>query len=215
MTDLELMQSIKTKFGDLIAAAAGGDFPQSFLAALIDGESAGNPNAKRFEPRVLSALWEVLMGRKPAYGSITTKDLVGYVSGVLNPVTVPRTIPSDAFNRFDHLATSYGLTQIMGWHDAFQFGVPDSESQLDPQILLDDPAKNLSTARGLLGQFATQFNLDSGKDFEQLFRCWNSGRPDGQTFDPNYAANGLARMKLYDSLLDAAAPAPGPQAPTA
>jgi len=30
-----------------------------------------------------------------------------------------------------------------------------------------------------------------------LFRCWNTGRPDGKTADPAYVENGLRRMEIY------------------
>src|SRR5271167_1466010 len=118
MTDLELMQSIKTKWGDLITeACATSSVPAAFLAALIGNETGGNANDKRFEKSVLASLWEVLLGRKAAYGSITTKNLVLYVAGLSTPpVNPPASLPSDSFQRVDALATSWGLTQIMGYH---------------------------------------------------------------------------------------------------
>lgn len=193
MTDIELMQDIKARFGDTIAAAAGvSSVPAAFLAALIANESGGNVNAKRFEPHVLAALWEVLLGRKTAYGSIARSSLVGYVTSVSVPtVNVPANLPANAFQRVDALATSWGLTQIMGYH-AIEFS-----RTIDNLI---EPADGLTVCTLMLAGFARSFQLDLAKDFEQMLRCWNGGHPTAATFDPQYVPNGLARMQLWTSL---------------
>jgi hypothetical protein len=193
MTDLELMQDLKTRFGAAIASACSvSSVPEGFLAALVANESGGNVNAKRFEHTVLAALWEVLLGRKAAYGSIARASLVGYVAGVAVPtVNVPANLPANAFQRVDALATSWGLTQIMGYH-ALEFGVT-----IDALI---SPESGLPIATKMLTAFARSFNLDVTKDFEELLRCWNGGHPTAQTFDPQYVPNGLARMNLWASL---------------
>ncbi len=193
MTDLELMQDIKTRFGAVIAAACSvSSVPEAFLAALIANESGGNVNAKRFEHTVLAALWEVLLGRKAAYGSIARASLVGYVAGVPVPtINVPANLPANAFQRVDALATSWGLTQIMGYH-ALEFGVT-----IDALI---SPEDSLPIATKMLSGFARSFNLDVTKDFEAMLRCWNGGHPTAQTFDPQYVPNGLARMALWSRL---------------
>jgi len=193
MTDIELMQDIKARFGDTIAAAAGvSSVPAAFLAALIANESGGNINAKRFEPHVLAALWEVLLGRKTAYGSIARSSLVGYVTGISVPtINVPANLPANAFQRVDALATSWGLTQIMGYH-ALEFCVT-----IDTLI---SPEDSLPVATKMLTGFARSFQLDVTKDFEQMLRCWNGGHPTAQTFDPQYVPNGLERMQLWTSL---------------
>jgi len=36
--------------------------------------------------------------------------------------------------------------------------------------------------------------------FEELFRCWNTGRPYGKTYDPAYVETGLRRMTIYREL---------------
>jgi len=196
MTDLELMQSIKDKWGTAIAAACSvSSVPAGFLAALIANESGGNPYARRFEHSVLASLWEVLLGRKTAYGSIARLSLVGYVTGIsVLTVNAPTSLPADAFQRVDALATSWSLTQIMGYH------------ALEPQIAasgmasLKDPAGNLICATRMLGAFAHSYQLDVTRDFEPMLRCWNGGHPTAQTFDPNYVPNGLARMALWTTL---------------
>jgi hypothetical protein len=196
--DLELMQSLKTRFGTTIAAAcSASSVPEAFMAALIANESGGNVNAKRFEHSVLAAIWEVLLGRKAAYGSLGRADLVAYVTGIAGPssgqraVNAPNNLPGDAFQRVDALATSWGLTQIMGYH-ALEFGVT-----IDTLI---SPENGLEIATKLLAKFAISFRLDITRDFEQFFRCWNGGHPTAETFDPQYVANGLERMKLWKFL---------------
>jgi hypothetical protein len=193
MTDLELMQQINEKYGPAIAAACDvSSVPPAFLAALIANESGGNENAKRIEHGVLASLWEVLLGRTAAYGSIKRLDLVAYVAGVTIPtINAPANLPSDAFQRLDALAASWGLTQIMGYH-AIEFDVTIAN--------LASPEGNLSLATHMLAKFAAQFQLDVTKDFEPLFRCWNGGHPTAATFDPQYVPHGLERMKLWATL---------------
>jgi hypothetical protein len=193
-SETALMQSIKTQWGGtIVAACASSSVPPAFVAALIAGESGGDTNAKRFEPGVLARLWEVLLGRKAAFGSIGRTDLVLYVTnlGALTAVRTPGDLPADAFQRVDALATSWGLTQIMGYH-AIEFHSTVASLTL--------PLVHLSTALNLLTQFAHRFQLDVTKDFEELFRCWNTGEPDGKTFDPAYVNNGLTRMAVWTSL---------------
>jgi hypothetical protein len=202
MSDAELMQSIRTKWGAAIdAACSASSVPPDFLAALIgneDGAHGGDPAAKRFEKGVLAALWEVLLGRKPSYQGIPRASLVQFVSGVaLPPVTAPTSLAPDALQRIDGLATSWGLTQIMGWH-IFDLGTTIDE--------LKTPAGNLKAATKLLAQFITRYQLDVRNETElgELFDAWNTGRPDGATFDPNYVTNGLARAAIYRTLEAAA-----------
>lgn len=191
--NLELMQKIKAEWGLQIAAACDlSSVPAAFLAALIANESGGNINAKRIEHSVLASLWEVLLGRTAAYGSIKRLDLVAYITGLTAPpINQPANLPGDAFQRLDALAASWSLTQIMGYH-ALEFDVTIAR--------LASAEGNLSVATQMLVKFAAQFSLDVAKDFEALFRCWNGGHPTAKTFDPQYVPNGLARMALWSSL---------------
>lgn len=199
MSDQELMQAIKAGWGAVIAEVSKpSSIPESFIAALVANESGGKSDARRFEPKVLLALWEVLLGRKAAYGSIGRSDLVAFVAGLsAAPVTVPANLPADAFQRVDSLATSWGLTQIMGYHVLETLHIPGYYRSVDA---LKEPASNLTAALNLLASFAHRFQLDITKEFEQLFRCWNTGQPDGKTFDPKYVVNGLTRMAIWTSL---------------
>jgi len=96
------------------------------------------------------------------------------------------------------LATSWGLTQIMGYH---MLGRPE------PVEKLCDPAFHYRIAAQMIEEFAAHFHLDPQRDFEALFRCWNTGRPDGKTFDPSYAEKGMRRIAICRQLLTT--PAPG------
>ena len=87
------------------------------------------------------------------------------------------------------------MTQIMGYEGiALGFDV----------AALTDPARALGYTCRMLADFAHRFDLDLGKDYADLFTCWNTGRPHAQTADPNYAANGLARAQIYKHMLDEA-----------
>lgn len=195
MSEQELMQFVKSVwYTTIMGACEASSIPPAFLAALIAGESGGKNDAKRFEPAVLHALWEVLLGRKAAYGSIGRADLVAFVSGLSDiPAVTPTALPADTYQRLDSLATSWGLTQIMGYHVL--------ERTMDRSVdVLRNPNQGLLVANKLLTIFAVHFQLDVTKDFEQLLRCWNTGQPDGKTFDPAYVNNALTRMAVWSSL---------------
>jgi len=209
MSDLDLMKQVfvKANGGRIRVACRASSIPENFLAALVAGESGGDFNAKRFEPAVFTHLWEVCVGRKAAYGSIGGRDLLLYVmpksvSELRSDGATTATI-SDAvtiaMQRLDSLATSWGLTQIMGYN------VLEVGKTVDT---LRDPDGNLNFAIAMLTRFAARFHLDVTKDFADLFRCWNTGQPDGKTFDPNYVINGLNRMAVWPQVLTAMGASP-------
>ena len=192
-SETTLLTNIKTAWGTAITEACKtSSVPETFLAALVANESGGKSNAKRFESAVLVSLWQVLLGRKTAYGSIQRADLVSYVTGLSAiPAVAPSMVRADTYQRLDALASSWGLTQIMGYH---MIGTSH-----DVEDLVDCDVAFQQTLR-MLAAFAQEFSLDVTKDFEEMFRCWNTGRPDGQTFDPAYVNNGLVRMAIWTSL---------------
>jgi hypothetical protein len=125
----------------------------------------------------------VQLGHQPHYGPI--------YPGPLQRLTV---------EEIKALATSWGLTQVMGYHTVGRPGGIE---------LLRDPATHLKFALGLLAKFAEKYSLTVTLEFEELFRCWNTGAPyddpktpriEGRTSDPRYVENGLARMKIYQDL---------------
>lgn len=187
MTDAELMQSIKTQWGMLFTQVTGSflTVKPSFLAALTANESAGNPNASRFEPAVLGHLVQVWLGRQANYGAITNRDLHGVVPA-LEAASISVSLLVD-------LATSWGLVQIMGY-ESIAFQTPNGVADLK------NPVSELPIACRMLAQFAERNGLDLATNFSELFDCWNTGRPHAPTADPHYIPNGLARMQLYENL---------------
>jgi hypothetical protein len=178
--NIALMTSIRAKWGAAIeAACAASSVKPEFLAALIANESGGNPDAKRFEKNVLTQLWEVLQGRQAAFGSIGRGDLQTAIAAS-NSLAM--------LSAIDDLATSWGLTQIMGY-EVIALGVPITS--------LQSGAPSLPIACRMLADFAKRFDLDPASNFSELFDCWNTGRPHSPTADPNYIPNGLARAQIY------------------
>jgi hypothetical protein len=175
--------------------------PAQFLAALVANESAGDPGAVRFEPAVYRHLSRVAEGKSPRYGSLRRAEVTAEVDDILHPkagafhsefltagfgtahaARLAQT-PDEALRE---LATSWGLTQIMGYHMVGRAGTPRD---------LVEPRFHLRVALELLAEFAERYQLNLARDFAELFRCWNTGQPYGVTTDPAYVENGLRRMK--------------------
>lgn len=194
MNDKDLMQQIKNKYGAIIDAEAEKcpDISAAFVAALIAGESGGDPNARRFESKVFSDLAAVLCAQRPAYGSIGAEDLMA-VCWPADKIGVhtgaqPSWGLREALQTLQHHATSWGLTQIMGYHAlAEKYAIDD----------LLDPAKHLDHATEMVADFVIRFKTLDPADW---FRCWNTGSPNGKTFDPFYVSNGINRMEIYKDL---------------
>jgi len=207
MTDPELMQEIETKYGGFIAdAVAGTPIPADLVAALVANESGLNDQAARFEPKVFGELAFVLIGRKPAFGSIGGQDLTEWIGNVsMDRDNGGRLSPQAAVVlALTNLATSWGPTQIMGYQ-ALAAGYELSD--------LPNLKRHFHRAVELLETFRKHFDLpgepvagqtvklaSSTDDYEGYFHCWNAGSPAAPTFDPHYPANGLLRMHLYESI---------------
>ncbi|MGH9358205.1 MAG: hypothetical protein ACRD22_06620 [Terriglobia bacterium] len=204
------MQRIYERFHRYMATAiATTDLPAAFLAALTANESGGSPDTSCFEPEIYERLKFVVTGQAAAFGSISLEDLVsafdqnfqGRDQKFQTWLTVSRPGPEAAriITKSEEedlraFATSWGLTQIMGYH------VIGSRIALRDLV---DPGSNYRHAVNLLTGFARHFGLSFGRDWEALFRCWNTGRPQGKTFDPEYVSKGLRRMNLYRQLASA------------
>jgi hypothetical protein len=198
--DQTLMKTIRATYGAAIEEACQGSaIPPEFLAALVANESGGNPTRKRFEKGVLCQLWEVIQGRAAHFGSIGRNDLFTAIEKTSSQkvtgidMILPPAILSAIFAALDELSTSWGLTQIMGYQ-SIALGIPLSS--------LQDPVAGLVATKRLLIQFVKEFEIDIPAGSERLFRCWNTGRPDGATYDATYPQNGLARMNIYRGLDD-------------
>jgi hypothetical protein len=191
----------------MVAAVGNTPLPVEFLVALTANESGGNPKASRFEPGVYTHLMAVAAGKSAAYGAITQRlleqqmeaeargkgaDYHGLFLNEAFALNHSAALAGIAQEELRELATSWGFTQIMGYHVV--------GSSRTVQDLLNPDLHYPVTVR-LLSEFGRAFRLDLSHDFEALLRCWNSGHPAGKTFDPLYVENGLRRMKEYDAML--------------
>jgi hypothetical protein len=189
--------------GTIREASRYSSVPAQFLGALVANESAGDPRAVRFEPAVYRHLTRVAEGKSPRYGSLRRAEVAAEIDDILHPKTPAfhadfltpsfgkaygerlAQTPDEALRE---LATSWGLTQIMGYHMVGRAGTPRD---------LVEPRFHFRVALELLAEFAERYQLNLARDFAELFRCWNTGQPCGATADPAYVENGLQRMELY------------------
>ena len=202
-----LVQRVVERCGEVIqAACASSSVPAEFLGALVANESGGCADATRFEPGVYRHLQAVAQGQSPAYGSINVTELDEEAARLLpaNDATLHARYLSRAFaanhaaeihaareETLRQLATSWGYTQIMGYH---MIGQPwDVRHLLDPQF-------HFRMAIRLLSEFAVDYQINPAAEFAEMFCCWNTGRPYGRTFDPHYVEKGLRRMQIYGQL---------------
>jgi len=185
------------------AACAASSVPPAFLAALTANESAGRPDAARFEPAVYRHLQAVAAGEVRAYAGVRASDLAAEVEDLLHPKAdefhTRYLTPPFAANHAEEIAaaqddvrrelsTSWGFTQIMGYHVV-------GRGLAVPALL--DPAVHFRVALELLAEFAHDYRLDLASEFEEMFRCWNTGQPYGKTFDPDYVEKGMRRMAAW------------------
>lgn len=203
----------------LAPACATSLVPPEFLGALTTNESGGSLDAARFEPAVYRHLKAVATGESAAYGHLRAQDLAAppadaptlaaerAVEDRLHPkaadyharyLTAPyganhgAELAAAVDDRLREYATSWGFTQIMGYHVVGRGG--------DVRALVD-PDEHYRFALELLAEFAADFKLDLAREFEEMFRCWNTGQPYGKTFDPAYASKGLKRMQIYRDMI--------------
>jgi hypothetical protein len=160
----------------------------------------------RFEPSVYRHLKAVAAGESPRYGGFCAQALCEELAEVLHPKTdefharflnslftagQASELSRLADEALRELASSWGFVQIMGFHVMGRHGTVRD---------LLEPRFHYHLANQLLAEFAESYQLDLAREFEELFRCWNTGQPDGRTTDPAYVENGLMRMKLYQEL---------------
>lgn len=195
MTDQELMTKIHSQLHAILERACrASSVPEPFLAAITANESGGDPKASRFEPAVFAKIGMAALGLK----TFTDPSLSRDISQAEWIETAERAMTTLGFygglDALRQLSMSYSFTQLMGWH-ALEWKVSLAG------FLGSDPDTHFHDALRLLAFFAQKYQLDLRSEFEPLFRCWNTGRPDGNTYDPNYVPRGLMRMKLYDKIL--------------
>ena len=168
--NVALMQGIRTKYGRFIErAVAGTMLPEGLVAALVANEAGLSDTAQRFEIEDFREIAFVAVGRKAAHDRPTF----------------------GAIGQLIELASSWGPLQIMGY-EALAGHFPLSE--------LKDPNRCFVHGVHMLELFRAKWNLPlPTTDYAPYFRCWNTGRPDGKTFDPEYAANGALRLSIYEA----------------
>ena len=190
----------------VVEACKYSSVPPAFLGALTANESGGDLGATRFEPAVYAHLRAIADGRIAGFGLVCAGNLAPELTDMLQakasafharfldaPFAAEQ---ADTLARAEdevlrQLATSWGPTQIMGYH---MVGRPGTTRDLL------EPMFHYRVALSLLTQFAETYRLDVTRDFAGMFRCWNTGRPDGRTFDPHYVESGLRRMGFYREL---------------
>jgi len=208
-TEQQLMERVFERcHGFILAASQASSVPAEFLGALTANESGGNPHAVRFEPAVYRHLKAVAGGQSPRWGGIRREELATELGEVLHPkagqfhahyLSAPfaarhaAELGSLTDEALRELASSWGFTQIMGFH---MVGRPGTVRDLR------EPNFHFRLATQLLAEFAQDYQLDLTCEYEELFRCWNTGQPYGTTKDPAYVVNGLRRMAIYKRLIE-------------
>lgn len=179
-TARKLAQQIHTRFGARIAAACEGTpVPPEFVAGLIGNEAGKDrsgqivENATRYEAHVFRRLQQVRDGLRKSWSNIRQADIKDSDDAALRA-----------------LATSYSLTQIMGWHCIHNLDCTIAD--------LRGPNHLRYTVKLLM------MNAADG-DFQRAayageFREWNTGKEGGKTYHADYVKNGEAVMAAYREL---------------
>jgi len=206
MTEQQVMEQVRRDFGPAIATArTGTSVSAAFMAALVVNESSGSAEerlaANRFEKGVLRKIVLAALGIETFSDPSLSRPIAQQEWLLEADYAIDRRRPGNCsfmlagLQNFKELATSWGPMQLMGWH-AREWGVGLVEFRCRE--------KHFQHACVLILHFAQKYKLRADRDFRNLFRCWNTGRPRGRTYDPNYVTNGLRRLKLYQQLEQAA-----------
>jgi hypothetical protein len=200
-----LMLQIYEKWhGYMRQATRNSSVPEPFVAALTANESGGDPVARAFEPAIFRQLLAVIRGQESRWGSLVAADLRRVAEGGFQAPSEEsgatqnneRSSVAAQQQALRELATSWGLTQIMGYQLIHR-----------KRTLKDllSPLSHYEIAVELLEEFGKRFRLNIPEDAEALFRAWNTGRPDGKTSDPDYALRGIRRMRIYNAIVQSKA----------
>jgi hypothetical protein len=200
----KLLRRVRERCHAAIAEACRySSVPTAFLAALVANESGGDAQAMRFEPAVYRHLKSLAAGERPKYAGHHRDALEREIEEMLHPKSpafhahflnaewteaLANELAACRVEALRELATSWGYTQIMGYH---LIGRPGTV-----QDLLD-ARFHFHLAIELLAGFAERYQLDLAREFAEMFRCWNTGQPYGETIDPQYVEKGLRRMAMY------------------
>lgn len=184
MTDSQAKKLAKQIFDRfdrrIVEATAGSDVPPRFVAGLIGNEAGkdkqGNisETATRFEKHVYASLVAVRDGRKSVYSGIKRADIKDASDAALKA-----------------LATSYGVTQIMGWHCIKNLRCTIAD--------LRNPEKHLFYTVRLLELNGFPKN-PTKSEMDGEMRQWNTGRETGKTYHENYVPNAIQVRAAYAEL---------------
>lgn len=168
--DLVMFHLYQTLHKEIEQAVRGTDIDPAYLAALISLESnpPGNKKSARFEPHVYTKLI-ALQRNGDSYGSLNRRSVLGKSDGEIRA-----------------LATSYGLTQIMGFH-CLDLGC--SPTDLKGSYHLQWAVAWMQNSYG---------KQAARKDWNACFRMHNTGHPRGSTSRKDYVEKGLIRMNYYN-----------------
>jgi len=168
--DIMMLHIYHKHHEDIEKAVTGTEISESYIAALISLESSppGNPNSARFESEVYIRLVQLRDDGKP-FGVLSRKSLK---------------LKSD--KQLREYATSYGLTQIMGFHC------------LDLGCNIEDLKGAYHLQWAVTWMLKNYRSHPAKKDWASCFRIHNTGHPSGQTSRRDYVERGLSRMKYYD-----------------
>lgn len=168
------MSRIRDRWGArLVWACAGTAIRPEIIAALVASESGGNPGATNLEESILAMFHNILAGRPVRWKPLTQSQLKRLTD-----------------QQMRDYATSYGLTQITGYH----------VFPRDPRELLD-PDTCLRETVVMLEDWLRRYALDPDKQAAELFHCWNGGGPHNRTV-PGYVEHGMAHLRAYEALSD-------------
>lgn len=197
-----IAEQIHQRFGALISAACKGTLvPPPFLAGFIGVEAGKDrkgqikPEATRFEAGVFADL--------KSLRDTGICEVAGKLRTTYNGVRQAQIKDADD-TALRALATSYGLTQAMGWHVVNNLKCTIND--------LRDLDKHLIYAVRLL-VIVSGNNLQR-KEYDDVLRIWNTGSENGKTYHEDYVANALAVMREY-AALNVVQPAATPIAPSA
>ena len=168
--DALMLQLYHSMHDDITRAASGTDITPSYLAAIISLESAppGNRNSRRFEPAVYERIKQLRDQGRP-YGN--------FKQSVLKKLN----------NReLKELSTSYGLTQIMGYH-CLELGCSVQDLKGDYHLVW--------AVSWMQKHYQSKAR---NRDWAACFRIHNTGRATGTPSRRDYVSKGLLRMAYYD-----------------
>lgn len=151
-------------------ATNGTPIPAAYLAALISLESLplGNRDSARFEPMIYERLLDLKWDGK-SFGYMKRSEIQKYEDPEIR-----------------RLATSYGLTQIMGYHC------------IDLGCSVDDLKSSYHLVWAVAWMRKNYNRMAVNRNWAACFRIHNTGRPDGKPGRPDYVTRGLVRMAFYE-----------------